>query len=350
MLHIYFAICTIWMLTEIIVLLILSMFDLDDSLLQNSGSFISEMCMLLLVVIIKHIFNHNQYPELSLHFFFAMLSIPLSCIYIMHHLFIITQRNTEYVPFSVTASFLLLLVNYLMFEIYDKICKVAELREINKLYEQQLELCGKQAEEREKSYFEIQKTKHDLNKHFSALLGMSQKGQLDDIKNYINEVLNDGISLASKGISNSGNIIVDSLINYEYAIATKEKINFSADIFIPPHLPFHDGHITIILGNLLENAIEACRNVVYTNRFIFVNIVYSKEILQISIKNSNIDKEKHFQINKNIFTSTNNINTNHQGIGLLSVKQAAQNYHGQLKIIESQSTFQAILILYGEEC
>lgn len=248
-------ICTVWMLVEIIVLLILATVGFNGTTLQNAGSFISKMCMLLISVIMSRCIKDNQYAEISWRYFLIILLIPVSSIYIMHHIFLIAWKNNTYAAFSVTASFLFLFVNYVIFEIYDCISRDAELRELNRLYEQQLELCSQQAEEREKSYLEIQRIRHDLNKHFSGLLGMIQERQMKEAEDYITGILDDGIVTRPEEVSHSGNIIVDSIINHEYALAQKDGIEFSISILLPDSLPFHNGHLSIILGNLLENAI-----------------------------------------------------------------------------------------------
>lgn len=134
----------------------------DSRTLQDAGSFISKMCMLLLSVIISHCIKDNHYSEIPLLYFLSILLIPVSSIYMMHHIFLIAAVHNEYMIFSVTASFLLLIVNYVIFEVYDWISRNAELRGQNRLYAQQLELCSQQAEERESLYLEIRRLRHDL--------------------------------------------------------------------------------------------------------------------------------------------------------------------------------------------
>ena len=48
-------------------------------------------------------------------------------------------------------------------------------------------------------------------------------------------------------------------MNHKYALAQKDGIQFEARVFIPSVLPFQSGHLAIIFGNPLENALEACR-------------------------------------------------------------------------------------------
>lgn len=66
----------------------------------------------------------------------------------MHYIFLMASIHEEYAFFSVIAGVLLLLVNYVIFTVYDRIGQAAELHSQNRLYEQQLNLCSRQAEER----------------------------------------------------------------------------------------------------------------------------------------------------------------------------------------------------------
>lgn len=88
-------------------------------------------------------------PEISLRYFLVILLVPASSIYIMHNIFIIAAVYDEFSKFSAFASLMLLFVNYVVFEIYDWMSRDAVVREQNRLYVQQLELCSRQAEERE---------------------------------------------------------------------------------------------------------------------------------------------------------------------------------------------------------
>ena len=261
-------ICTAWMLVEVIVMMILNTVGFDAGILKDAGSFISKMCMLLLSVIISHCIKDNHYSEIPLKYFLIILLIPVGSIYIMHHIFLIAAVHSEYAMFSATASFLLLVVNYMIFEVYDWISRDAELREQNRLYAQQLELCTQQAEERENLYLEIRRIRHDLKKHLSVLLEMVRIGQTNETEKYITLLIDDGVGDRPEEVSRSGNIIVDSLINNTYTLAQKYNIDFNINVLVPAILPFESGHLAIILGNLMENALEACQEIKEGKRFI----------------------------------------------------------------------------------
>lgn len=222
--------------------------------------------------------------------------------------------------------------------------KITELRKQNHMYAQQLELCTQQAEERENLYLEIRRNCHDLRKHLSGLLGMIQTRQIKEAEKYILQLLDDGIGEQPKEISHSGNIIVDSLINHVHALAQKDNIQFNVNIFIPASLPFESRHLAIILGNLIENALEACRDVPDNKGIIYLNISYLKGMLQLTIKNNYQSKRKKDVLGRYLTTKNN---TTYHGLGLLSINHAVANYQGQVDIIDSNNEFQVTVVMYA---
>lgn len=337
-------ICTVWMLVEVIVLMILISVGFDSRTIQEAGSFISKMCMLLLSVIISHCIKDKHYSEIPPLYFLSILLIPVSSIYVMHHIFLIAAVHSEHMIFSATASFLLLVVNYVIFEVYDWISRNAELREQNRLYAQQLELCNQQAEERESLYLEIRRIRHDLKNHLSGLLGMVQAGQTSEAEKYIMQMLDVGAGDRPEEVSRSGNIVVDSLINNAYAAAQKDHIQFNANVLVPASLPFESGHLAIVLGNLLENALEACRDIPDEKGFICLDISYVKDIFQLCIKNNYKTKRKKNNIGHYLTTKNDTV---YHGLGLSSINHAVINYHGQMDITDNNNIFQVIIVMYG---
>jgi sensor histidine kinase regulating citrate/malate metabolism len=262
--------------------------------------------------------------------------------YLMHQIFQISSLYVEYSSFAIITGLLLFLINYVIFEIYDWMSKDIEIQAQNRLYKQQLELCSKQLEEQEAFFFEIRRMKHDMKNHLSSLQGMLHAKDLENADIYIQNLLNDGIDSQIEFISHSGNIVIDSLINHKYTLAKKENIVFKADILIPSTLSFQSEHLVIILGNLLENAIEACLEVNSNERYIHLAISYEKNMLYICINNSCLPKSRKKDAGKYITTKKDRFR---HGIGLSSVEQAINQYHGELITEDSGNNFQAIVVL-----
>ena len=133
-------------------------------------------------------------------------------------------------------------------------------------------------------------------------------------------------------------------VNHKYALALKENIRFDANVFIPQVLPFQGGHLAIIFGNLLENALEACRKLPQEQRYITLECTYIKEMLQICIKNSCPPEQRKSSSGRYLTTKKGN---GYHGIGLVSVKQALADYDGELIIKDGGEEFQVSVVLYG---
>ena len=339
-------ICSVWMLVEVLCAMVLTVAGAQNATLSDAGNVISKLCMLLLSVLISHYMKVKNSPEISLRYFLVILLVPASSIYIMHNIFIIAAVYDEFSKFSVFASLMLLLVNYVVFEIYDWMSRDAMVSEQNRLYGQQLELCSRQAEERESLYLEIRRLRHDMKNYLSCLLGAVQTGEKKEAEMLIQEMLNDGISNRTSEVSRSGNIVVDSLVNYKHDLAEKEGIMFEANVFIPVSLPFQSGHLAVILGNLLDNALEACRGVPEGQRYIKLDISYVKEMLQICIRNSY--HATHRKDSSGRYLTTKKDTLDH-GIGLSSVEQAVSCYHGEMTAEGTGNEFRVSVVMYGSD-
>ncbi len=339
-------VCTVWMLVEIIVILLLEVFGLDGEELWVAGSVISKTCMLILAVIVGWHMQGKLHRDIPLKYFLTVLMIPICSVYLMHHIFLIAFSHKEYAMFAVSASVILLLVSYVVFEVYEWMSKDAQIREKNRLYEQQLELCSRQAKERESLYLEMRRIRHDMKNHLSAIAGMIDACDREGAARYIRELLDDGIAGSSKEVSRSGNIVVDALVNHKFKLCRREGIPLEATVFLPVSLPFQSGHLAILFGNLLENAMEACRKVEAQKRYVRLDASYAKGVLFLTVVNPYNGESRRNREGKFLTLKGDTV---HHGFGLASVEQAVADYHGQVEGREEEGVFQVSVVMYGEK-
>lgn len=322
-----FLICAIWMLVEIIVHMILYMLHFNDHL-GLSGTIISKIVMLVFVIITGNCLQQKSIMDISFRYMAFLFFVPAGSIYIMHNIFVICNESNEELVFSFVSGIMLLFINYVIFEF---LAQNTEYQKKTMLYEQHLELCNQQVKEREAQNAEVRMLRHDIKQHLICLLGMVNADKKQEAIHYLTALLDNGTSRKIYEISRSGNIVVDSLVNYKCSVAQKENIEFNANIFIPPVLPFQSGNLTIILGNLLENALDACRHVKNGKKMIGMQMSYQKDILSIVVWNT--------------FES---VQSNH-GVGMLSIEQAVTTYNGELTTETQGDIFKAAVILYEDE-
>jgi len=336
-------ICSIWMLLEIFVNICFSLLSITYLYIDMIGAIFSNLLMFFLVIMIRQIFFHRKSKNFTFLYWLVLMLIPLSSIYMIQLIFLLHIYTKKFHLFVIGCTILLLFLNFIIFETFDHLMESVQSQKLNLFYEKQLNLCSQQISDYVQQYDYLRELNHDLKKHFVCLHGMICDNKYKEADAYILRLLAFDSNKKECSTSHTGNIIIDSLLNYSKSTCNHCEIRFETDLCIPPMLPIQNEHLCVILGNLIENAIEACKIVSEENRMIFFKISYEKEMLLINIKNSycnSIKKDK-----SGNFISTKSSNEPH-GYGLISVQNAVRSYQGELLTEYNLQTFQVTVILY----
>lgn len=146
-------------------------------------------------------------------------------------------------------------------------------------------------------------------------------------------------------ISNTDNSVVDALVNYKYSVAKRFGIDFVVKLEIPMSLPFENADMCIILGNAIDNALEANIRADIEKRYVKVNMRMDMHNLIIVVENSfdgHISKDKKGNI---LTVKANRID---HGLGLDSIQKAVNKYNGFMKTSYTEYVFILEILLYGE--
>ncbi len=185
----------------------------------------------------------------------------------------------------------------------------------------------------------LRQFKHDVQHHIDAIKYISQHGTQDELEDYISN-LGNSINRTHKFIT-SGNTAIDSILSYKIPMAESLGIKVSYALSIPNEFVINPITITTILGNLWNNAIEACEILLSTpNNSITPRIdFYIKPIqnmLLISIENSFNGSIRKSSDNK--YLSTKNNPENH-GLGLQRVIDMIKINDGFIDIDDQHNMF-----------
>ncbi len=152
------------------------------------------------------------------------------------------------------------------------------------LYDFQDSILKKQRDEVENVYNTMRGWRHDYHNHMQTLKAYLAMNQIEEIGKYLDHLEEDldSIDIAIR----TGNTSVNAILSSKISIAQKNAINVSCKATVPPDLKITDVHLCAVIGNLLDNAIEACEKVPLQNRFIRVYIGIFKQQLYISVTNS----------------------------------------------------------------
>lgn len=127
-----------------------------------------------------------------------------------------------------------------------------------KLVEMQEEQAKRHLEEVRSIHSEMRGYKHDFHHHLQALKGQLEAGEIDRAIAYIDQL--DQTLQSVDTLLKTGNVTVDAILSAKIANAKAEGISVTVDANIPDSLTLTDLELSIIIGNLLDNAIEACRS------------------------------------------------------------------------------------------
>ncbi len=331
----------LWMASE---LLTSYMFKYQPLNLYESitfGSIISKIFMIIIVILLSIYVNPRENKGISLKYWFPLFSVPLSSICISYNIFVLEESNNSSMALSLVSFILIIFINLLIIEIYDRLSESLEIQKENVVFEQQLELLEKHAEEREEAMSDLKDLKHDIKNHLGYLKEIIEQDRKEDAINFLHDILEES-EFRSFEVAKSGNAVVDTLINYKYSVAKKFGIKFNINLFIPCKLPFREKDLCVILGNALDNAIEAAKQS-EDEKFVDISIVCKKEALSIVIKNSfnGIIKKD----NSGTILTSKKEEADYHGHGIISIKKAIHRYNGEMVIETENQIFRLTILL-----
>ena len=229
-----------------------------------------------------------------------------------------------------------LIINYSNYVLLVLSAKSYEEKEKNNYIIQQNEYQKKKYNQLSSAYKKIRKYQHDTKKRFLYITDCIQAQKYDEISSYLEESLNELNSSYSR--INTGNLVIDSFVSNYISVAEDNGIRFYSDLQINPTIiPIKDYDLSIILGNLLDNAINACNDISssdnkYIKLFINTNIESGQFIIHIlnscqkKLLNGKTDELLH-------------------GYGIENIKNHIENFYGILNTKENEHEFESSVII-----
>lgn len=129
--------------------------------------------------------------------------------------------------------------------------------ERNKTMENLLRVQTEQFEMLKTRIMESRRARHDFRHHRMVLQDMADRNDLHGIQTYLAEYNAEHADTPSKTYSN--NPTVNAVVAYYAGHAEAAGIRFTARVQLPEHLLIPDPIFCVLLGNLLENAVDACK-------------------------------------------------------------------------------------------
>lgn len=231
----------------------------------------------------------------------------------------------------------LMIINIIVYYLLENIIDATEIREKQARMEQQFAFQEQKYEQASQSFKSISSVIHDTNKHLVYLNECVERHEFDEAKRYIGTAI-EHIDKSYKRI-NTGFLPIDALVSNSLNIAETNNITFKSDIKIEKErICIERYDLCVALGNLLDNAVEACKKVSNPDdRIISVSIVTGDNSMVIHIENS-------AERMKGIDFKTDKKDKLLHGYGISNVKAISEKYGGVFTIERRESSCEATLI------
>jgi sensor histidine kinase YesM len=185
------------------------------------------------------------------------------------------QETSIYISFLIATIFLLAENNQIfMRKSYEESAT-----------EYQNKILDKQVEEVQNIYLTMRSWRHDYHNHLQKLKAHIMMNQIKEANQYLNELEIDLDNVNQ--LVESGNINLDAILNSKISLAIKNKIQINYKAIVPKKLTISDIDLCVLIGNLIDNAVEACEKIKDDRlKFTRLYIGVFKQQLYISVSNS----------------------------------------------------------------
>lgn len=287
----------------------------------------------LLVIVLTRFKNGNAFLEFKHWISYILLIIPIFLNLFIDPVFysqavayrIVTQETLISMLLFANVAGCVIVILAITHSVYTLRQKELQSEQAMILLGNQYEAILQQAEQRSRWL-------HDSIQQDILLLGYLNAGETEQAQVYLRDRLEEkqcGTRLRYTGIA-----AMDYMLEYKSKMFQKYHIRFQCDADAM-FCPFPDEQICIILGNLLDNGVEAAREVESSNRWIRLTIRTENKMFYMEMQNPYTGQRK---IINGTCETTKADGKNH-GIGLKSVRELVEENGGAIDISAEEGIF-----------
>lgn len=336
---------TIGMICELILL-----FEIDKyNFIENDIRFIwevvcSKLLLFMILKILEHYRKKRKTDYIKNEYWSYIFLVPIFSIFILHTLFLYysIEKRLFCINIIILSIVGVLAINLVTFYLNNKIIERCQINSENTILQNKIKYYTYQYSEIDKYQKKVRSLSHDMKNHLISIRLLAEKEGNEEIKKYVNDLLK--YNNISDSVLDTGNTVIDAIIGYKISYADSLGIKVNVDVQIAQNLDINETCICAILGNALDNAIEACSHQRQGEKKINIIVSYLMATLFICISNT-YDHNLNIDNNNNIITNKKD-KINH-GIGLNNIKQAVEKYEGQFIINYINNLFQINVLLYN---
>ena len=233
----------------------------------------------------------------------------------------------EWHPLFLVVLIGLLYTNIIMIYFTNKTSEQAQLKKDFEIAEHHYAMQQEYYDQLRVQQEETRALWHDISKYLRA----SQVDKSDAALMEVQQML-DSISQ----VVDVNNRVVSVILNEYFQIAKDADVSIELDVLVPTELFVTAADLYVLLGNTLDNAIEACAELPKEQRRISLKLKKHNSILYYEISNTYDEKHLH------------RVRGNYHGFGLRNVAKCVEKYRGKLDVNASEGMFRVVAHMNGQ--
>lgn len=338
----------LWFLTEICVVLVIGMIftiSMDDIFQQNlyrlTGIVVSKTIQFIILKFIQH-YQFKSRFNLRTRIWLSLMVFPLATILTTFSWYSLGRliRSDVIALFFTVSSLTMLYANFIIFNLFESSNRAMVERHLQDLVQMRTANEIKRLHQLQESHNQIRQFAHDLRNKLIPLNVLINENKRTEALDYLHSL--HGSIIEDKFSIESGNLYIDALLNQKSLLSEKYGIKFTCNLDECSSINFPSEDLCVIIGNALDNAIEACQKIQNSDmRKIACELIKYRQTFMIKISNP----VENPPIIENGQFKTSKKDTSSHGLGLKSVRRIVDRYNGYLTLNVINQTFEFCAML-----
>lgn len=280
-------------------------------------SLLSNLILLCIVLILCHFFKSKKQLENRKYTPIIILTPIISMICILVVIDYASIRVNNLYIYQIVLIAFFYIINVINYYLFDYVMRAQQLEEEKKQLEKQVAFQANKYQQISSAYKNTRSILHDTKQHFFYLDHCIEQKDYSSLKNYLPTAINNMENSYNR--INTGNLVIDAFVSNYLSIAESEGISFKTNIQLQiEQIPINDYDLCVVLGNLLDNCLNAVREITTPmNKEIFVHLFMKEGNFILHITNT-FDNTENNDKNDSLYhgygcKNIENITTKHKG-------------------------------------